>query len=78
MIMASLHGRPAVITGSKDRTIRLWDLETRERSDVVRLAEAVNCLAIGGRGTLVFGLGPGVVTMNAPGLTALTPTQRPL
>ncbi|KJK44105.1 hypothetical protein UK23_30625 [Lentzea aerocolonigenes] len=77
-IMASLGGRTTVITGSFDRTIRLWDLETQECVEVVRLPERVTCMAIGGRGTLVFGQGSDVVAMSMPGLTALTPSQRPL
>jgi hypothetical protein len=44
----------------------------------VRLPQEVICMAIGDRGTLVFGQGSDVVAMDAPGLTALTPSQRPL
>lgn len=77
-IMANLRGRPAIITGSYDHTIRLWDLETQECVEIVHLPEEVTCLAIGGRGTLVFGQGSDAVAMDKPGLTALTPIQRPL
>jgi WD40 repeat protein len=78
VLLANVHNRLTVVSGSLDRTIRLWDLGTQECVEVVQMPDQILCMDLSERGTLVIGQGSDVIAMEASGLSALTPTQRPL
>jgi hypothetical protein len=78
--VAELDGRPVVVTGGNDNTVRTWDLKKRRCLDELVMPGHVHGLALGARGTLVVGFGFDIAVfdapMNAPGVPKLSSPSR--
>ncbi|MFJ9124617.1 hypothetical protein ACIRJS_11065 [Streptomyces sp. NPDC102340] len=58
-----LDGRPHLLTGGLDRTLRLWDLRSGGQLDVFWFPDTVFAIAVAPDGSLYVGVGPDIIHM---------------
>jgi len=52
-----VDGRPVVVSGSQDKTVRVWDLGSDQELGRCAVPDSVRCLAVAPTGHLVVGFG---------------------
>jgi len=62
-----LDGRPVAISGARDMTVRLWDLETGTIADTIDVGASALNLAVGPMSTIVLGQITGVTALRLHG-----------
>jgi hypothetical protein len=75
--VGEVDGRPVAVTGSKDGTVRVWDLWER-RGRVIEVEAETNGLALAARGVLAVATSSGVAVIQLLDSRALAnPTVEP-
>ncbi|WP_328625398.1 hypothetical protein OHA88_11430 [Streptomyces sp. NBC_00353] len=59
-----LHGRPHVLTGGLDRSMRLWDMTNGRQLDVFWFPDTVFAIAVAQDGTVFVGMGPDIICLT--------------
>jgi WD40 repeat protein len=59
-----LAGRPMIVSGAEDETVRVWDPDTREPIYVIELPESCCSLAVGPSGICVVGTPQGLTALH--------------
>lgn len=64
MACTQLDGRPVVVTGSSDDTVRIWDLETRRQVGRIDLPSGARAIDVTAAGEIVAGFGWDLVLLE--------------
>src|ERR1019366_113774 len=75
--VTELDGRPVVVSGGLDMSVRWWDLQTGHQLGTIDVDACVHALAIGPRQTVLAGQSTGVTAIRLRGDVAIPDKELP-
>jgi WD40 repeat protein len=64
MAVGSVEGLPVVVTGARDRHVRMWSLATREEIQDIRMPGPVQAVEMGRRGDIIAAFGTEIACLR--------------
>ncbi|MFG3341803.1 WD40 repeat domain-containing protein, partial [Glycomyces sp. NPDC048151] len=71
LAFGKISDRPIVVTGSRDLSVRIWDLRDRREIDRLEIGALVRSVALAAPGTVVVSAGTEVICFDVPSLQAI-------